>query len=148
MWMGLTIEGLGSKLAFDIFGINKINNEGGKDFCLRFNVWKWNDLRVLLREFNMFSVIDEARFMANDGYVIHGNDASNLFNAIANISKIEKVFRFNGHSWISDILNKDYNSHLREYSLSPMYDGMDQFGMPDIDLLCILTSRFGGIKIL
>ncbi len=135
-------------MAFDIFGINKINNEGGKDFCLRFNVWKWNDLRVLLREFNMFSVIDEAGFMANDGYEIHGNDASNLFNAIANISKIEKVFRFNGHSWISDILNKDYNCHLREYSMSPMYDGMDQFGMPDIDLLCILTSRFGGIKIL
>jgi hypothetical protein len=146
--MVLTTEEMVNNLAFDIFGINKINDIGSQDFCLRFNIWKWNDFRIILHEFNMFSVIDESCFMSNDGYEIYGNEADSLFSAIENIQQIERLFRSGSGSWISNILSKKKNINLREYSISPMYDGMDQFGMSDIDLLCILTSRFGGIKIL
>ena len=129
-------------MAFDIYGI------GGQlthEMCLRFNVWKWNDVRLLLNEFNLFLILDESLFMANDGYEIKGEKYYPLIKTVREIYDIEYIFNKSGKSWITSKLES--LSEVRKYSKSPSYGAEGQLSMSDINLLYILLGYHDGIKI-
>ena len=131
-----------STMAFDIYGLGGSQTH---EMCLRFNIWKWNDIRLLLNEFNLFLILDESLFMANDGYEITGEKYYPLIKTVRDIYDIEYTFKASGKSWITSKLES--LSEVRKYSKSPSYGSEGQLSLLDINLLYILLGCHDGIRI-
>lgn len=131
-------------MAFDIFGINP---KKAHSKCLRFNIWKWNDLRVILRHFYIFDNIDEHKFMSNDSYHITQNNFSKIKDILHYIKIMSEIDGGNPN-WIFDkIYSHESNTDFVSYHGDcPGFNG-GQFGYSDLAVLLLFLSDCEGFEI-
>jgi hypothetical protein len=131
-------------MAFDLYGINPRRSHSS---CVRFSIWKWNDLRLILREGGMFENFNEQKFMSNDGHVVDGDNFF-IFKAILldTNEKFDRSISLN-NSYFSDIYEKFNLAGLTPYQEDMGSSGGYRFGHIDLKLMILFTSDCDGFSI-
>lgn len=127
-------------MAFDLYGINESEDNG---FVLRFNIWKWNDVRLIMEGRKLFEKGDESKFMTNDGYIISGD----LFDIFCkNIDILIDKCKSNP-STIKDILYSEDIICRRKYAPPVGGSNAEDFDMNDLMLIKMLCDRSDSFSI-
>lgn len=131
-------------MAFDIVGINP---KRAHSKCLRFNIWKWNDLRIILKHFRIFDVIDEPKFMSNDSYCVTGNNFNKIKDALNYIKLVSEIDNENPNWFFHKIYSHKANADFVSYHGDcPGFNG-GQFGHSDLIIFILFLSDCEGFEI-
>ncbi len=132
-------------MAFDIYGINPRKSHSS---CLRFNIWKWNDFRILLRHEGFFLHANERKFMSNDGYLIDGHIFSEFNKSVHSIfEKNKKLSNQDGLNSYFDQIYSEVDKSLVSYH-GEMGSGHGQnFGQIDIHVVSLFVKDCDGFTI-
>lgn len=131
-------------MAFDIVGINPKKTYSK---CLRFNIWKWNDLRLVLKKFHFFNEVDEHSFMANDSYVISGKQLENLVLILTHVKLISEIETSNQNWFLDKIYQSSENLDIVIYHGDcPGFNG-GKLNYSDIQILLMFLSGCDGFEI-
>lgn len=127
-------------MAFDLYGMNESKNNG---FVLRFNIWKWNDVRLILEQCMFFEKGDQSKFMTNDGYIISGE----LFYIFCkNIDILINKCK-SSPSAIEDILYSEAIMCRRKYALQAGGSNTEDLNMSDLSLIKMLCDKSDSFSI-
>lgn len=132
-------------MAFDVVGINPSSPYSK---CLRFNIWKWNDLRLVLRKFYFFNEVDEYGFMSNDGYVINGLALENLIRILNHVKIISELEPHNENWLLDKIYQSSENLDMVAYHDDfPEFDS-GKLSHSDVKIFLLFLSGCDGFKIM
>lgn len=131
-------------MAFDIVGINP---QKAHSKCLRFNIWKWNDLRLVLKKFHFFNDVDEHCFMSNDGYIVSGEQLKNLISILTHVKLISEIESGNQDWFLEKIYQSSENIDIVVYHGDcPGFNG-GKLNYSDILILLLFLSGCDGFEI-
>jgi len=131
-------------MAFDIFGIKP---RRAHSQCLRFNIWKWNDLRLVLRAFGFFDDVDETLFMSNDGYVISGQTHNKMISILLYVSKTCEIESNNTNWFLKKIYSNPLYSDLVAHHGDCPGSNEGQFSYSDLRIFILFLSDCDGFEI-
>lgn len=131
-------------MAFDLYGINPRRSHST---CIRFSIWKWNDLRLLLRDAGMFLCFNEQKFMSNDGNIIEASSFETMKNILFDINE-----KFNNSlgasiSYFDEMYAKFNSEGLTPYHEEIGSSGGYRFTYIDLKLMILFTSDCDGFSI-
>jgi len=127
-------------MAFDLYGITDSIDNG---FVLRFNIWKWNDVRLVLQGCGFFQKADQSKFMTNDGYLVSG-EVFNIFYKNVDIF-LEKCK--SNPSAIRNILYSEEIICHRKYALPVEAYNTEDLDMNDLMLIKMLCDKSDSFSI-
>jgi hypothetical protein len=130
-------------MAFDIYGIEPRKSHS---VCLRFNIWKWNDFRHLLKMYKLFDHIDERGFMSNDGYRVTDNKFE-LFKLA--VHEINSKIKFSADSGICyfESFYSELDSDLIQYHGEIGSSAGQNFSYADMKLISLFVVDCDGFVI-